>query len=387
MLSNYTTNNTNNTTPIPIPSTINVTTEMPIIIKSNCHEPWSYVPENSMQTLWRIVYWTSQVLTWIILPLMQSFSMAGDFNFTGKLKSALIENTIYYGSFAGIFLVLLIYVAIKVGIDWSGVKIICITASNTWGLFLLVVLLGYGLVEIPRSAFNTSQYHRTLSYFYFKVAKLSAEKCEADEKLDDILDEIQGATESLSGQYDPYRPYIEVILEKCPPEWAQQIRTRILDGSGYTAARGNAYNEKSFVRMHQTLNRAMQTHRRTHNQWDYLIKKAIEWEDVAKNELNHLPIYKSSLSSKESTSQLTNLIRNYIYTPKIEWYWKCVVRGPTFRVLSYVLAAFSVMVIWSEITFSIESIPLSIFALLFKGFGSHYFLIEVSDFELNEYFC
>lgn len=29
-------------------------------------------------------------------------------------------------------------------------KVILISASNTWGLFLLVVLLGYGLIEIPR---------------------------------------------------------------------------------------------------------------------------------------------------------------------------------------------------------------------------------------------
>lgn len=29
-------------------------------------------------------------------------------------------------------------------------KVILISASNTWGLFLLVVLLGYGLIEVPR---------------------------------------------------------------------------------------------------------------------------------------------------------------------------------------------------------------------------------------------
>lgn len=99
---------------------------------------------------------------------MQSYSMAGDFAFTGKLKSSFVENAIYYGSFGAIFIIFAIYVAIHSGLDFDGLKIVCISASNTWGLFLLVVLLGYGLVEIPRACFNTSQHGRTLSYLYFK---------------------------------------------------------------------------------------------------------------------------------------------------------------------------------------------------------------------------
>lgn len=65
-------------------------------------------------------------------------------------------------------------------------KVICITASNTWGLFLLVLLEGYGLVEIPRSCWNTTKKGYMLNYLYFKASKLSAEKCEAEERVDDL---------------------------------------------------------------------------------------------------------------------------------------------------------------------------------------------------------
>jgi len=30
----------------------------------HCEEPWSSVPENVFPNLWRVVYWTSQCLTW-----------------------------------------------------------------------------------------------------------------------------------------------------------------------------------------------------------------------------------------------------------------------------------------------------------------------------------
>lgn len=63
-----------------------------------------------------------------------------------------------------------------------------VTASNTWGLFLLVLLLGYGLVEVPRYIWNKSKYPHMLSRTYFKIAKQSTEKTEAEENLEDVLE-------------------------------------------------------------------------------------------------------------------------------------------------------------------------------------------------------
>lgn len=42
---------------------------------------------------------------------MQSYTKAGDFTVKGKLKSALIDNAIYYGSYLVIATILLIYLA------------------------------------------------------------------------------------------------------------------------------------------------------------------------------------------------------------------------------------------------------------------------------------
>lgn len=66
--------------------------------------------------------------------------------------------------------------------------IICITASNTWGLLLLVILMGYGLVEIPRNVWNSAKLEYKLAHAYFKVSKLSIEREEAEEQLADVLE-------------------------------------------------------------------------------------------------------------------------------------------------------------------------------------------------------
>lgn len=110
---------------------------------ADCEQPWGMIPDEVFPNLWRIIYWTSQFLTWLIMPLMQSYLKAGDFTIKGKLKSALIENAIYYGSYLFICGILLIYIAAKgVSLDWQKLKAIASSASNTWGLFLLILLLG-----------------------------------------------------------------------------------------------------------------------------------------------------------------------------------------------------------------------------------------------------
>ena len=86
-----------------------------LIAKKDCKEPYSLLEPSTLPNLWRIVYWSSQFLTWLILPVMQSFSQAGEFTFTGKLKSSLWDNAIYYSSYLLIALILVIYIALQPG--------------------------------------------------------------------------------------------------------------------------------------------------------------------------------------------------------------------------------------------------------------------------------
>lgn len=48
---------------------------------------WFIVPDNVYSKFWRIVYWSSQDLTCITLPLMKSNIKIWDFTVKGKLKS------------------------------------------------------------------------------------------------------------------------------------------------------------------------------------------------------------------------------------------------------------------------------------------------------------
>ena len=70
---------------------------------------------------------------------MSIMNIAGEFTVLQKAKTALIDNAIYYGTYILIFVILLVYIAISTqyNLSFQNLKLIGISAANTWGLFLL----------------------------------------------------------------------------------------------------------------------------------------------------------------------------------------------------------------------------------------------------------
>lgn len=343
---------------------------------SECKVPWSLVPESVFPNLWRVVYWTSEVLTWLILPLMQSYARAGEFTVKGKLKSALVDNAIYYGSYLFICGILLIYLAVKPGLQLDGQKLkaIASSASNTWGLLLLVGLLGYALVDIPRSLWRSAIPGHKLHLAYFKIAKVSADKCEAEETLEDVLESIQ-SMKSCVTHGDPLYLEMKTVLEKVPRDTNQRSK---IQSAGAHADSMVSPTLKSLVRIHQQLIRAVHTSKRTETQWKLAMEKVILLEDVQRNK-----------HSMDRTFKHTFKTTSSLISPTFEWYWRCVIEDYLYRGLAIICAILSAAVVWSELTFFNESPVISVFAILFNLIRAEYDYISIELFStiIIAYLC
>lgn len=376
--SNRTTPNrtTPNTTTAPTKSSV----------PSPCYKPWSYIPEGIMPVFWRVVYWTSQCLTWLLLPFMQSYARSGGFSITGKIKTALIENAIYYGTYLLIFGSLLIYVAVhpKWHLSWYELQTIGITAANTWGLFLLVLLLGYGLVEIPRSYWNASRHGHLLMKTYFKASKLMTEKADAEENLEDVMEEVRKVSESIKYNH-PLRKCIDTILRKCPVDYQEKMGRNMDDYEDFDDKQNTYPTEKSLVKLHKQVIYAVQRHNRTRVQWQILLQQAIHLEDVAKNQTSLSHQFVHSFPSSEPPGWFSR----YVYTPTVEWYWECLLKRWFHRLLSVVLTLFSVAVVWSECTFFSTRPVLSLFAVFIQLAEReyNYLYIEMACFITIFFLC
>ncbi|XP_068630261.1 LMBR1 domain-containing protein 2 homolog isoform X2 [Battus philenor] len=320
-------------------------------VPSHCQKPWSYVPNSVFPNLWRVVYWTSQCLTWLIMPMMQSYSKAGDFTVKGKLKSALVDNAIYYGSYLLICGILLIYIALKPGIylDGSKIKAIASSASNTWGLFLLILLLGYALVEVPRNMWNNSKKNYTLTYSYFKIAKLSTDKCEAEETVDDILDTLNSVMAAV-GPGHPLHRHVETIVQKLPIQLRDRLNSRV------APERPTPPSFKSLVNLHKKTIKALHVLQRTETQWGLMLERIFHLEDVASNCRSPDRRFQHTFHTPRPRLQ------RIFYPPIIEWYWECFIKPYFLKTMAVVTCLLSVAVVWSEVTFFCKKPVLSIFA-------------------------
>lgn len=322
---------------------------------NHCQPPYSLLDEHVLPDLWRIVYWSSQFLTWLILPLMQSYTAAGEFTVLGKLRSSVWDNIIYYTSYIFIAIVLIVYIATKpdLHLNWDRIKAIAAAASNTWGLFVLVLMLGYGLVEVPRNLWNRTERGYQLNRAYFKVAKLMQEKTDAEETLDDVLLSVH-AISQIIGQADTRRPYVETILSKIPLEMMERIKRRRTE----VAFGNDPPTEKTLIRLHRQVIRALQTHHRTEAQWSDLTHHVFELEDINRNMVSNEHVFKHTMSRPPGS-----LLAKTILNPTVEWYWKCLLSPLMLRGAAACAAIMSVLIIWSEVTFFSIHPPLSMFAL------------------------
>ncbi|XP_032243067.2 G-protein coupled receptor-associated protein LMBRD2 [Nematostella vectensis] len=383
-LSNSSTTSPPNGTGHPTPASTTPGQDVPV-----CLPPWSYLPKQALPDLWRVVYWSSQILSWLILPIMQSYSYAGDFTVRGKIKTALYENALWYGSYVIIFVVLLIYVIVRPDLELNGsqLAIIGITASNTWGLLLLVLLMGYGLVEIPRNVWNAASLDYQLAHTYFKVSKLSVEREEAEEQLADVLEEVRQASENIRYN-DPLRECIDTIIKKCP-EMSESMFSRgtddYVDYNDYLKETGNKikepFSEKNLIKLHQRVIVIVQTARRTQCQYNGQLDKAFGLEDIVRNAGNVDRCFKSSF--KKPTGCCKSI------SPILEWYWKIWLCPIFLRLLAAILVLLSLALVWSEVTFFTTKPILSLFAILVNAAGKnyYYFYVELICFFVIAYMC
>ncbi|XP_026177509.1 G-protein coupled receptor-associated protein LMBRD2B-like [Mastacembelus armatus] len=353
--------NSNHSTPVTQTSHANHTeASLSLSLTKVCEKPWSYIPDGVLPVFWRVVYWTSQFLTWLLLPFMQSYARSGAFSRVGKVKTALIENAIYYGTYLLIFISLLIYVAAhpQWKFTWTELQTICITAANTWGLFLLVLLLGYGLVEIPRSYWLSSSHGYLLAKTYFKAAKMATEKAAAEENLADVMEEVAAVHESVRHNHC-FRKFVDTILTKCTTEYQEEMGR---NAESFCREQNVLPTKRDLVKLHSKVICAVQRQTQTQVQWSILLDKAFHLGDVDKSQSSLVRNFIHSFPSGHHQGW----IHRFIYTPTVEWYWECVFRQGFYRLLAVMLCLLSAAVVWSECTFFSTHPVLSLFAVFIQ---------------------
>ncbi len=73
-----------------------VTIDLAAGLFASHNDPTMPREELYLNVLWRVVYWSIQVLAWIVIPLCQAYPYSGEFTFLRKMAQAAWENIFFY---------------------------------------------------------------------------------------------------------------------------------------------------------------------------------------------------------------------------------------------------------------------------------------------------
>jgi hypothetical protein len=304
-----------------------------------CHMPVVHLPEMVVVIAWQMVYWTTFVMCWVGYPLLQSYSTAGDFTFLERMRTSLRENAWFYAAAAApviiLFFVLLFTLHLRNPVP------VLMSLANCWGLSLLIVLLSYGLVEIPRRLWRTANYEMELKRCRFEVVSVRAKLISAREDLAKTLRTVKRYEEKVE-RSDPFWPFVATIIAKCPPEYKQ-----VDHGEGSAEL---LYDK--LVSLHYNLMAQEHNLRIYHDKFTRLVKRAFEVEDMLRSQYGEHRVRWTLAPHREW--------RLFAW---LEWVWFIKLQPVVLRVIAIALALFSLIVIWCECVFFFDKPVLSLFAL------------------------
>ncbi|KAJ3247195.1 LMBR1 domain-containing protein 2 [Chytriomyces hyalinus] len=339
-----------------------------------CEEPLFYLSREFLVVFWGTLYWTMQLLTWFIVPVMLSFVRSGDFAFWPKLKGALKENVIMYAIMGVAGIAFLVYMIVAVKFTTESLTAILMAAANAWGLLLCTCMLGYGLVEIPRDLWATASPARRLRALEIAAPRSKEKMIDSEAEVYEVARELATLNHKVPDA-DPLRVHIDLLLSKCPLAMDEKVR-----GDVDRRGRAKEVTLDDLKALHARIKYSMTLSERHQAQYRFLLERAWFLSDVVDNANSPDWMFKS-VFVKPWNSEV-DMVRF-----RVLWLWYLWIRPALIYVFSVVFILASVALIWSESTFGIKSVPLSIPALLLKNNFISYASLEFISISFLIYMC
>lgn len=331
---------------------------------------------------WSWSYWSTFLLTWIAVPLIQGFEDAGDFTVTERLKTSIHVNLVFYlivGSIGLLGLILLVTMSTNWNRDLLGFAMAC---SNTFGLVTGAFLLGFGLSEIPKGIWRNADWTIRQKVLSHKIAKMAVKLDDAHKELSNAIVVAQATSKQMSKR-DPLRRYMDVIDHMLVQMFREDPSFKPQGGRLGENDMEYDTDEKSMATLRRHLRGAREEYYRCKSEYMTYVLKAFELEDTIKNYDRRTTTgwkYVSSLRPERTGS-----FGSFLDT--LELIWRCVLEKQFEKVLAVILGCMSAAILLAEATMLIGGVDLSLFSLLIKSAGNQEVLVQVFAFIPLMYMC
>lgn len=341
-----------------------------------CDEPIIVISKDFLYTFWQMFYWISFNIQMFVAPVMQGYCSSGSFTALGRIKDGIMDNVYFYLAVGAPGVIFILYAIFGANVPISLLLDLAIPAMNSYGLVLLVLLMSYGLVEIPRGLWFESSVDWKLRFLEFKVAALKESCVDSEAEMYEVAGLLALAAAKIPSS-DPLRLHLSRILEKCPLALSerQHVPTEERDRTPLT--------ETYLATLHARIKRAEYRNRREQVKLKSLYNKAFFYKDIINNRTNQDKIFESPFWGVTIPAQLAPYKKTI---HQIAWWWYIYIQPISMKLLGVFSLVLSVLIIWSESTFQFSNVQLSIPAHILSE-NSSYFTIEILSIAFLCYMC
>jgi len=382
-------------------------------------------PKNNNPTYlpWQITYWTTFFLAWLVLPITRETLKSGHFTLRQRLKDG------FKRSFRSIFLMFCCGIVSIIGmaIHLKSFHLVTIVLpvlmalGNTYGLLLVSLLLGNGLVNIPKKFWRQACPANELRRARIMACGAEEELFEAVMGLEDVEDKIEevcqtavslregesmGMMENENGdvtlgtanrgrratrcricckvdEVTEFHECLEELVRRknetadlCSERRTRRggTRRRADNGdNGDNSAEINTMNHKYLVSLSGQLNKAQERVTSAQLRWNHLMEHSRLFSALMDDGIQ------STGSNDEGDGGTNTNLLSSSSTPRccpklrfsLQRLWVRYLRYPTYRCISLITAVLSVFVLLSEVTLS-APLNLSPFSWTLHALDNYY---------------
>jgi len=338
---------------------------------------------------WHILFWSTFVLAWFILPLVREMLLSGHFTTRKRLKDGMRK--MLTGQLILLLFVVIFIIAMAIYLHSIHVKPVLITLGNTYGLLIVSLLLGYGLVALPRSLWRQAEPAAELRRAQIMAGAVDEALFEAVWELQDCEYAIDCALAKIADSKllsDIYYKYCVDDLLRRKREagiMSPELDSRRTENRNRVGLAGNRSDVTEDDNGTPTLEKLVDLNLRLMCTQEKLLSAELQWEALIKRckflvDISMGSTPPSSLSRIESDFLYMTDSRIRALRWKLRSIWMKYLRSLAFRLLAILAACLSTAILWSEATLALTTSlsPFSFFLGLFDNGGERGFLFQIA---------
>ncbi|KAM9893979.1 hypothetical protein OXX79_008998 [Metschnikowia pulcherrima] len=304
-----------------------------------------HISDKAILLMWKGTYWTTFLLTWVFLPILQEFYRVGNYSKLEKLKASLKRNAKFQAITLLCSVACAIYLILEAGFTFRNLKSMIIALSHIYALVLALWLMAHGMVVIPKNKWLEGNFLQELNHNFLRVPKLVdvLEDTKSDFR-EDVLQVLilkENFTDPVTSGDFQYR------------DWILDLEAQIPEDLKDTVRRQYVYSEANTISREQVTNAFMT--KLTHNFQTHFYKLSAHSSDydIVLNRIVKLQKLIDARCAQDWTQRLQNIESSFL-PAKMSYYYQCFAAPILARVQSILVFLLSVIIIESEFFHSTE---------------------------------